>query len=119
MYFLSGALAALLLTECNHLCNFGKGYYEEQFCVIALNLGQWFKRCSLKYFLSGALVAPCSVKQNHLCNFERGHHEEHSCEVILNLDQWIRRYRLKTFLFSSRALAALLFSGQEPFVQSW
>ena len=26
--------------ECNHLCNFGRGYYEEQFCVIILNLGQ-------------------------------------------------------------------------------
>ena len=23
--------------ECNHLCNFGRGYYEEQFCEIILN----------------------------------------------------------------------------------
>ena len=23
---------------------FGRGYYEEQFCEIILNLGQWFRR---------------------------------------------------------------------------
>ena len=30
--------------ECNHLCNFGRGYYKEQFCEIILNLCQWFRR---------------------------------------------------------------------------
>ena len=44
--------------ECDHLCNFGRGYYEEQFCEIILNLGQRFRsRCCLKDFLSGALAA--------------------------------------------------------------
>ena len=44
--------------EQNHFCNFRRGYYEEQFSEIILNLGQWFKkRCHLKDFLSGALVA--------------------------------------------------------------
>ena len=43
--------------ERNHLCNFGRRYYEEQFYKIILNLGQWFRRCPLKDFLSGALVA--------------------------------------------------------------
>ena len=43
--------------ECNSLCNFGRGY-EEQFCELILNLGQWFRsRCRLKDFLSGALAA--------------------------------------------------------------
>ena len=43
--------------EHNHLCNFGRGYPEEQFCEITLNLGQWFRRsCRLKDFLSGALA---------------------------------------------------------------
>ena len=42
--------------EHNHLCNFGRGYQEEQFSANILNLGQWFRRrCRLKYFLSGAL----------------------------------------------------------------
>ena len=45
------------LGEQNHLCNFGRGFYEEQFCEIILNLGQWFRRCCLKDFLSGALAA--------------------------------------------------------------
>ena len=44
--------------ERNHLGNFGRGYYEELFCEINLNLGQWFRRrCCLKDFLSGALAA--------------------------------------------------------------
>ena len=56
-YFLSGAQAALLSSEHNHLCNFGRGYYEEQFCENIMNWGQWFRRCRLKDFLSGALAA--------------------------------------------------------------
>ena len=44
--------------ECNYLCNFGRGYYEEHFCEIILNLDKWFRRrYRLKYFLSGAMVA--------------------------------------------------------------
>ena len=36
----------------NHLCNFGKGCYEVQFCEIIFNLGQWVKKkCRLKIFL--------------------------------------------------------------------
>ena len=30
-------------TERNHLCNFGRECYEERFCEIILNLGQWFR----------------------------------------------------------------------------
>ena len=38
--------------EWNHLCNFGRGYQEEQFCEIILNLDKWFRRrCLLKIFL--------------------------------------------------------------------
>ena len=56
-YFLSGALAPFCSPECNHLYNLIRGHYEEQFCEIILNLGQWFRRrrC-LKDFLSGALA---------------------------------------------------------------
>ena len=46
----------LCSVERNHLCNFGTGHYEEQFCELISNLGQWF-RCHLKDFLSGALAA--------------------------------------------------------------
>ena len=83
--------------ECSHLCNFDKGYYEEQFCEIILNLDQRLRRkCFLKHFLSGALADLLFVERNHLCNFERGHQREYSCEVIRNLDQWFRRrYHLK------------------------
>ena len=31
-------------SEQNHLCNFSRGYLEEQFCVIILNLDHWFRR---------------------------------------------------------------------------
>ena len=44
--------------EQNYKCNFGTGYYEEQFCEIILNYDQWFRRrCDLKDFLSRALAA--------------------------------------------------------------
>ena len=44
--------------ERNHLCNFGRGHQEEQFCEIIFNLGKRFRRrCHLKDFLSGALAA--------------------------------------------------------------
>ena len=39
------------------MCNFARGYYEEQFCEIILSLGQWFRSRCLKDFLSGALAA--------------------------------------------------------------
>ena len=44
--------------EGNYLCNFGRGYQEEQFCEIILNSDQWFRRrYHLKIFLSGAIFA--------------------------------------------------------------
>ena len=58
----------------------------------------------------------CSAERDHLCNFGRGYPEEQFCEIILNLGQLFRRRcRLKDFL--SGALATLLFSGAEPFMQ--
>ena len=68
--------------ERNHLCNFGRGYPEEQFCEIILNLGQWFRmRCCLKDFLSGALAALLFGGVEPFMQFKRGHHGKHSCEV--------------------------------------
>ena len=56
-YFLSGALAAPLFRGAEPFVQFSRGYYEEQFCEIILNLDKWFRRrCLLKIFLSGALV---------------------------------------------------------------
>ena len=57
----------------------------------------------------------CSAEHKHLCNFGRGYQDEQICEIILNLGQWFRRCLLKDFL--SGALATLLFSGAEPFMQ--
>ena len=34
----------------NHLCNFDRGYQEEQICGIIINLNQLFRRCHLKVF---------------------------------------------------------------------
>ena len=98
--------------ELNHLCYFGRRHYKEQFFEIILNLDQWFWRCC---YLE--LWRPfCSAERNHLCKFGKGIPEEQFCEIILNLDLWYkRRCCLKDFL--SRALAALVFSGAEPFMQ--
>ena len=74
--------------EWNHLCNYGRGYYEKQFCEIILNLGQWFRgRCRLNFFFSGTLVADLFGGAKSFSNFERGYHGKLSCEVIWNLDQ--------------------------------
>ena len=38
--------------EGNHMCNFHRGYYEEQFCEKKMNLDQWLRRkCRLNIFL--------------------------------------------------------------------
>ena len=64
--------------EENHLCNFGRGHYEEHFCEIILNLDQWFrKKCCLKAFVIYSSGGPF-VQQNGT-----------SCVV---LDKGIMRY---------------------------
>ena len=51
-----------------------------------------------------------------MCGFGRGYPVEQFCEIVLNLGQWFRRIcQLQDFL--SGALAALVFSGAEPFMQ--
>ena len=67
-------LQPFCFVEWNHLCNFGRGYHEKQFCEIILSLDQWLRRRRLLNFLSRALVALL---------FSR----EHSCDTVLNLDQ--------------------------------
>ena len=37
--------------EQNHLCNFNRGYPEEQFCEIILNLDLWLNKMLFKIFL--------------------------------------------------------------------
>ena len=102
--------------EWNHLCNFDRGFNEEQFCKIILNLDQWFRRSWLIDISYLELWWPFWImEQNHLCNFTRGLYGEQLCEFIFNLGQWIRRCRLKDFL--SGALAALLFGGAKLFMQ--
>ena len=53
--------------EWNHLCNFGKVHYEEQFCEIILNLDQWFRRCLLKIFLIWSSGGPFAQRSGSIC----------------------------------------------------
>ena len=73
------------LAERNHLCNFGRGYYEEQLWEIILNLNQWFRRRGLIKDISYLeLWWPfCSAGLNHLCNFDVGYQEEQFCGIII------------------------------------
>ena len=97
--------------ECNYLCNFDRGYYEEEFCEIILNFGQWFRRCCLKDFLSGALAESRTIyailKEGIIGNI---HVKLYEIGTIGSGDVFFRH-------FLSRALAAPLFSGLEPFAQ--
>ena len=91
------------------MCNFGRGYQEEEFCEFTLNFGYWFRSCRLKDFLSGALAALLFSGAKPFMQFEWRYHGEHSCEVIWSLDQWFRRRcHLKIFL---------IWSSGGPFVQ--
>ena len=96
--------------------NFVRGYNEEQFCEIILNLDQWLRRkCRLNIFYLEFLQHFQSAEQKHLCNCGKECYEKQYCEIILNLGHWFRKTcRLKHFL--SRAPAALLFGGAEPFL---
>ena len=53
--------------EQNYLCNFGRGYQEEQFCDIILNLDQWFTRCRLKKFLIWSSGGPFVQRSGTIC----------------------------------------------------
>ena len=91
---------SLIAAEGINLCNFGRGFYEEQFCEIILNLDQWFRipeEMSFKDISYLELWQPfCSAEQNHLAilveGINRGYQEEHFYEIILNLNlKWFRR----------------------------
>ena len=58
----------LCSADQNHLCNFGRRYYEEQFCEIILNLDQWFRRkCHLKVFLIWISGSPFVQRSITIC----------------------------------------------------
>ena len=52
----------------NHLCNIGRGHYEEHFCEIILNLDQWFRRkFPLKIFLIYSSGSPIVWQSRTIC----------------------------------------------------
>ena len=56
--------------EQNHLFNIGRGYHEEQFCEIIMNLDQWFRRrCLLKIFLIWSSGGPFVQQSRTICAF--------------------------------------------------
>ena len=68
MIFLIWSSAGPCSVEGNHLCNFGRGYYEEQFCEINLNSDQWFKRrCGLMIFLIWSSYRPFVQLSKSIC----------------------------------------------------
>ena len=74
------------------MCNFSRGYHEEQFCEIILiwtssSGGDVFKR----YFLSGALAALLFSGAEPFVQFGRGYYEKQFCKIVLNLDKWSKR----------------------------
>ena len=106
----------LCSTERSHLCNCSKGHHEELLCEFISHLGQWLRRrCRLSIFLilsSGGLFVQWSRT---------------ICAIIVK--GIMRNNSLKLFRiwisgsggnvikrhFLSRALAAPLFGGAEPF----
>ena len=69
------------------MCNFGRGYTEEQFC----EFGPVVQKTTFKensYLSSGGPFVHWSGAS--CCNFSRGYQEEQFCVIIFNLDQWFR-----------------------------
>ena len=74
---------------------------------------------SFKRFLILSSGSPPAGWSQTICAvFERGHHGEHSSEIIWNLNKGLRGDVVQRY-FLSGALAYILFSGVEPFVQFW
>ena len=59
------------LVERNHLCNFRRGYCEEQFCEIIWNFGQWF-RCRLKNLIWSFCGSPVQWSGTIYANLKEG-----------------------------------------------
>ena len=104
-----------------HLCNIGRRHHEERTCVINLDLDHWFRRkCCLNVFLIWSFGSPLVQRSLTICAIlVEGIERNDSVKFIyFNMGQWFRRRRLlKDFL--SGALATLLFSGAELFMQFW
>ena len=103
--------------EWNHLCNFGRGHHEEQFCKIILNLDQRFRSLEEMSFIRFLILSSGGPL---ILQFGRGHYGEQSCEIILNLGQWFREkfthagQRLITRAHLRPANASLVIALWEP-----
>ena len=94
------------------ISNVDRGHHEEQFCVIALSLDQWFRRrCRLKAFYLEPWRPLCSVEQNHLCNVLECAMRNNSVNLISIQTSGSGRDMAKIY-FLFRVLVA-------PFVQLW
>ena len=101
----------LCWVEWNHLCNFGRGYYEEQFCEI---IWIWLVFQEMPFNDISYLElwwTFCWAERNYLYNFGWGYQEEKFFEIISNLDKWFRRCVLKKFLIWSSACPFVKQSG--------
>ena len=50
------------------MCTFGRGYHEELFCELTLNLDQLFRRrCILKMFLIWSSGGPFAKRSETIC----------------------------------------------------
>ena len=80
MYFKDISYLELLQPFCsagqNHYAIF-RGFQEEQFCEIILNLDQWFRsRCCLKIFFIWSPGGPLFSGAEPFVQFGRGYYEE-------------------------------------------
>ena len=108
----------LCSADPNHLCNFGRMYHEEQLWEIILNLDQWFcRKFCLMVFLIWISGSPFVQRCVTICAIlVESIKRNNSVKLIwIWVRQWFRSCLLKYFL--SGALATLLFSGAESFMQ--
>ena len=60
---------AFLFSRTFPFVNFGRGLYEEQFCEIIMNWGQWLRKRCLKISYPELWWPACVVERNHFMQF--------------------------------------------------
>ena len=108
----------LCSVERNHMCNVGRRHHEEHFYEVILNFDQWYRRCRLGIFLIRSSGCPFAQWSEAICAFLIKDIMRNNSVKLFEFGQWFRRNDNKRH-FLSRALAAPLFGGAEPFVQFW
>ena len=95
----------------SHLCNFGRRYYEIQFCEIIMNLDQWFRRKScLKVFLIWISGSPFVRRSVTICAISVEGIMRNNSVKLFEFGSVVQEMLFKRFLIWSSGCPPVLWS---------